>query len=130
MTVKDLAAEVHNLKQLMDEKDNLVNSLDNKIKNIQLQAHGSFTNMCNKINESAKFNIYNGKVIEPQINEIVTKVDNLKRVKTKQCEVDVIITEYKCRECEQNFENRSVLKKHNKFVSKAYQMRILPSRIQ
>ena len=112
MTVKDLAAEVENLKHVMEEKDNLVNNLEKKFENLQLWAHGCFTDICDKINESSKQNIDNGKVIETKFNDVETKVDNLLKVKTKQCEVDIIITEYKCRECEEKFENRSLLKKH------------------
>ena len=77
MTVKDLAAEVQNLKHLMEEKDNLVNNLEKKFENLQLWAHGCFTDICYKINESAKLNIDNGKVIETKFNDVETKVDNL-----------------------------------------------------
>ena len=34
MTVKDLAAEVENLKHVMEEKDNLVNNLEKKFEKL------------------------------------------------------------------------------------------------
>ena len=48
------------------------------------------------------------------MNDVETKIYKLSQVKNKKCEVDTVHvhSEYKCRECEDSFNNRSLLRKH------------------
>ena len=73
--------------------------------------------MCNKLNESTKFFVDSGKVVENRLNYVEQKVDKLAHSKpvgndSRVGGINSVINEYKCRECEETFGKRWLLRKH------------------
>ena len=69
--------------------------------------HQYFTEVCNKLNESTKFFVDSGKVVENRLNYVEQKVDKLAHSKpvgndSRVGGINSVINEYKCRECEEN----------------------------